>query len=90
MIGRGALNVPNLSKVIKYNAPPLPWPEVVALLQRYTQLEKQVDTGMYHVARIKQWLGYLRKAYVEADDLFRQIRTLTTSDAIARTIAALV
>lgn len=89
MIGRGALNVPNLSKVIKYNDPPLPWSDVVALLQRYTQLEKQGDTGMYHVARIKQWLGYLRKEYVEADDLFRQIRTLTTSQAIARSIAAL-
>lgn len=90
MIRRGALNVPNLSKVIKYNAPSLPWPEVVALLQRHTQLKKQGDTGMYHVARIKQWLGYLRKAYVEADDLFRQIQTLTTSQAIARTIAMLV
>ncbi len=89
MIGRGALNVPNLSKVIKYNAPPLPWSDVVALLQRYTQLEKQGDTGMYHVARIKQWLGYLRKEYVEAGDLFRQIRTLTTSNAIAQTISSL-
>lgn len=83
MIGRGALNVPNLSRVIKYNEPPLPWPQVVTLLQRYVQLEKQGDTGLYHVARIKQWLGYLRKAYQEAGDLFSQVRALKTSGEIA-------
>lgn len=88
MIGRGALNVPNLSRVIKDNAPPMAWPEVVELLRRYTQLEKQGDTGMYHVARIKQWLGYLRKEYAEASALFTSIRTLTTSASIANAIAA--
>ncbi len=36
MIGRGALNIPNLSRVVKYNEPRMPWPEVVALLQKYT------------------------------------------------------
>ncbi|WP_380181176.1 tRNA dihydrouridine(16) synthase DusC [Kalamiella sp. sgz302252] len=86
MIGRGALNVPNLSRVIKYNEPRLPWPEVVALLQRYVQLEKQGDTGLYHVARIKQWLGYLRKEYQQASELFSQIRALKTSGEIAHAI----
>ncbi len=37
MIGRGALNVPNLSRVIKYNEPRMPWPQVVQLLQKYTR-----------------------------------------------------
>ncbi|MEI2265264.1 tRNA dihydrouridine(16) synthase DusC [Erwinia sp. CGal63] len=86
MIGRGALNVPNLSRVIKYNEPRLPWPEVVALLQRYVQLEKQGDTGLYHVARIKQWLGYLRKEYQQASDLFSQVRALKSSGEIALAI----
>ncbi len=86
MIGRGALNIPNLSRVIKYNEPRMPWPDVVKLLQKYNQLEKQGDTGMYHVARIKQWLGYLRKEYVEATDLFTEIRTLKHSADIARVI----
>lgn len=79
MLGRGALNVPNLSRVVKYNEPRMPWPEVVKLLQKYVQLEKQGDTGLYHVARIKQWLGYLRKEYTEATDLFSEIRALKTS-----------
>ncbi|GKW15567.1 tRNA dihydrouridine(16) synthase DusC [Pectobacterium actinidiae] len=86
MIGRGALNVPNLSRVIKYNEPRMPWPEVMLLLQKYVRLEKQGDTGMYHVARIKQWLGYLRKEYDDATELFSEIRTLKTSADIARVI----
>ncbi|PWD55342.1 tRNA dihydrouridine(16) synthase DusC [Pectobacterium atrosepticum] len=86
MLGRGALNVPNLSRVIKYNEPRMPWPEVMLLLQKYVRLEKQGDTGMYHVARIKQWLGYLRKEYDDATELFSEIRTLKTSTEIARVI----
>lgn len=86
MIGRGALNVPNLSRVIKYNEPRMPWPQVVELLQKYTRLEKHGDTGLYHVARIKQWLSYLRKEYLEAAELFSAVRTLQDSTSIARTI----
>lgn len=86
MIGRGALNIPNLSRVVKYNEPRMPWPEVTELLRKYSRLEKQGDTGLYHVARIKQWLGYLRKEYVEATTLFTTIRTLQDSGSIADAI----
>ncbi|MBT0722114.1 tRNA dihydrouridine(16) synthase DusC [Rosenbergiella collisarenosi] len=86
MVGRGALHIPNLSKMIKYNHPPMPWSEVVALLEEYCRLEKQGDTGLYHVARIKQWLGYLRKSYAQADELFSLIRPMTHSSAIAQAI----
>ncbi|WOA51967.1 tRNA dihydrouridine(16) synthase DusC [Dickeya solani] len=89
MIGRGALNVPNLSRVIKYREARMPWSDVVQLLQKYVRLEKQGDTGLYHVARIKQWLGYLRKEYHEASELFSQVRALTTSADIARVIDAI-
>ena len=89
MIGRGALNIPNLSRVVKYNEPRMPWPDVVTLLKKYTRLEKQGDTGLYHVARIKQWLGYLRKEYAEATTLFQEIRALNNSPDIARTIQAI-
>jgi len=86
MIGRGALNVPNLSRVIKYNEPRMPWPEVVTLPNKSPRLEKQGDTGLYHVARIKQWLSYLRKEYDDALDLFQEIRALQSSAEIARVI----
>ncbi|QLK61888.1 tRNA dihydrouridine(16) synthase DusC [Enterobacteriaceae bacterium Kacie_13] len=86
MLGRGALNIPNLSRMVKYNAPRMPWPDVMTLLQKYTRLEKQGDTGLYHVARIKQWLGYLRKEYAEATELFTEVRVLNTSKDIAERI----
>ncbi|NTZ49136.1 tRNA dihydrouridine(16) synthase DusC [Citrobacter gillenii] len=89
MIGRGALNIPNLSRVVKYNEPRMPWPDVVTLLKKYTRLEKQGDTGLYHVARIKQLLGYLRKEYAEATTLFQEIRALNNSPDIARAIQAI-
>ena len=72
--------------VVKYNEPRMPWADVVKLLQKYTRLEKQGDTGLYHVARIKQWLSYLRKEYDDALGLFQEIRTLQTSADIARVI----
>lgn len=87
MIGRGALNVPNLSRVVKYNEPPMLWADVVRLLQKYTRLEKQGDTGLYHLARIKQWLGYLRKAYPQADALFSLVRPCKTSAEVAQIIS---
>ncbi|MCW7549891.1 tRNA dihydrouridine(16) synthase DusC [Photorhabdus sp. APURE] len=87
MIGRGALHVPNLSRVVKYNEPKMCWQDIVQLLQKYIRLEKQGDTGQYHVARIKQWLGYLRKEYEEATTLFEKIRKLKTSVEIAHVIS---
>ena len=62
----------------------MPWPQVVELLQKYTRLEKQGDTGLYHVARIKQWLSYLRKEYLEVTCSARYAPQDSTS--IARTI----
>ncbi|HGO5853695.1 TPA: tRNA dihydrouridine(16) synthase DusC [Mannheimia haemolytica] len=75
MIGRGALNTPNLSKVVKYNAPKMAWNEVLQLLFKYVQMENQFDTGFYHVARIKQWLRYLDKEYPQAVKLFDILKT---------------
>ncbi|HHW7567303.1 TPA: tRNA dihydrouridine(16) synthase DusC [Mannheimia haemolytica] len=75
MIGRGALNTPNLSKVVKYNQPKMAWNEVLQLLFKYVQMENQFDTGFYHVARIKQWLRYLDKEYPQAVELFDILKT---------------
>lgn len=75
MIGRGALNTPNLSRVVKYNVPKMPWNEVLQLLFQYVNMENEQDTGFYHVARIKQWLRYLDKEYLEAVELFEILKT---------------
>lgn len=75
MIGRGALNTPNLSRVVKYKVPKMPWHEVLQLLFQYVNMENEQDTGFYHVARIKQWLRYLDKEYLEAVELFEILKT---------------
>lgn len=75
MIGRGALNVPNLSRVVKHNAPKMAWREVMALLFDYVNMENTQDSGFYHVARIKQWLRYLDKVYPQAVELFEILKT---------------
>lgn len=87
MLGRGALSLPNLSRVVKYNEPHMAWGNVLELLARYLDMEKPAGSSLYHVARIKQWLTYLRKEYPEASELFSAIRTLKTSQDIARTLS---
>lgn len=86
MIGRGALNTPNLSKVVKYNELKMAWSEVLQLLFKYVQMENQFDTGFYHVARIKQWLRYLYKEYPQAVELFEILKTEHGYDGLKRHI----
>ncbi|MFZ7308499.1 tRNA dihydrouridine(16) synthase DusC [Avibacterium avium] len=76
MIGRGALTLPNLSLVVKFNQEKLDWAQgVMSLLHRYAHIENLQDTGFYHIARTKQWLQYLKKSYPQATALFEHIKT---------------
>ncbi|WP_373820391.1 tRNA dihydrouridine(16) synthase DusC [Glaesserella sp.] len=86
MIGRGALNIPNLSRVVKYNVAKMAWQQVLQLLYQYVNIENEFDTGFYHVARIKQWLRYLDKAYPEAVELFEILKTEHGYDGLKRHI----
>ncbi|OAQ15345.1 tRNA-dihydrouridine synthase C [Bibersteinia trehalosi Y31] len=86
MIGRGALNVPNLSQVIKFNQPKMAWTDVMQLLYQYVQMENKADTGFYHVARIKQWLRYLDKEYPQAIELFEILKTEHGYDGLKKHI----
>ena len=80
MVGRGALNIPNLSHVLKSNAEKMPWCEIQKILQKYANVENEYDSGFYHVARIKQWLRYLNKEYDEANKVFDKIKTCQTAE----------
>ncbi len=83
MVARGALNVPNLSDVLKQNADKLDWESgVMPMIRAYSQVENQFDSGFYHIARIKQWLQYLKKDYPEAIDLFEKIKTCHCADEL--------
>ncbi|HHF1962682.1 TPA: tRNA dihydrouridine(16) synthase DusC [Haemophilus influenzae] len=80
MVGRGALNIPNLSHVLKSNAEKMPWNEIQKILQKYANVENEYGSGFYHVARIKQWLRYLNKEYDEANQEFDKINTCQTAE----------
>ena len=80
MVGRGALNIPNLSHVLKSNAEKMPWCEIQKILQKYANVENEYDSGFYHVTRIKQWLRYLNKEYDEANQVFDKIKTCQTAE----------
>ncbi|MGR5251303.1 tRNA dihydrouridine(16) synthase DusC [Vibrio astriarenae] len=86
MVCRGAFNVPNLGNVVKHNAQPMPWHEVVELLIVYSHYEMKGDKGLYYSNRVKQWFSYLRQQYPQADSLFREIRTFKKADDIVRVI----
>ncbi|AWH87594.1 tRNA dihydrouridine(16) synthase DusC [Limnobaculum parvum] len=86
MLGRGALNVPNLGAVVKHQQDKMPWEQVLELLKKYVQTENPYDTGLYNIARTKQWLGYLRKEYAEASELFTTVRTITDKQQLSHTI----
>lgn len=82
MLGRGALAQPNLALRIRDGVPLLPWPEVLAMLMRYSEYEIAGDKGLYYSNRIKQWFSYLRLQYPEAELLFQQLRLLRKSTDI--------
>jgi len=80
MVCRGALNIPNLGNVVKHNHSAMPWNEVVDLLIKYSEFEVNGDKAKYYPNRVKQWFAYLRQAYPDAADLFREIRVKTKVD----------
>lgn len=82
MVCRGAFNIPNLGNMVKYNHQAMPWDQVLQLMIKYSQYEIKGDKGLYYPNRIKQWLAYLRKAYPQADDLFRNIRKFNQAQPI--------
>lgn len=82
MLGRGALALPNLAKVIRGQAAPMEWHQVITLLLDYSGYEIFGDKGRYYPNRIKQWLGYLKIQYQEADDLFLIIRSMKNANEI--------
>ncbi|OBP13681.1 tRNA dihydrouridine synthase DusC [Rheinheimera sp. SA_1] len=87
MLGRGALAQPNLALRIaggggSTGIEALPWPEVLALLMRYSEFEIAGDKGLYYSNRIKQWFSYLKLQYPQAEQLFAKLRLLRRSPEI--------
>lgn len=94
MLGRGALSCPDLALQIRHalngvseTYSPMPWPRVAREVQ--AQFDRSDKTIERHVGnRTKQWLGYLRREYTGADQLFGQIKRLHAQSDIEQQIAA--
>lgn len=89
MLGRGALACPDLARQIGSTrhanlTTAASWEEILTLLVDFTQQLKQSDTsgGRYIVARIKQWLIFLKRHYIEAQNCFDEVRTIEASDEL--------
>lgn len=83
MIGRGLLSRPDLARSIKHpDHPAMPWSEILLLLIIFFDRIQSHCPGRYQGNLIKQWLGYLRKQYPQAGELFARIRRLTLPDEI--------
>lgn len=91
MLGRGALARPDLALAIRaaltqseYQA--LPWLHIVDMLEEMLA-HTRIECAPKHVGGpIKQWLGYLRRHYREAEALFMDIKRLSDADALAAAI----
>ena len=90
MLGRGALAMPNLANVIKYNDIPYSWQQVCALLVDYANLEPEKTHPYYYSSRVKQWLKYLKLHYSEGKLLFDDIKKETDKSKILKIIEAQV
>ena len=82
MVGRGVLALPNLGAVIKENASPMTYSQLLELLLAYSAFEIAGDKGEYYSNRIKQWMAYLRLYYPEVKVLFSELRVLKSAPPI--------
>lgn len=76
MLGRGILNIPNLANKIRYKHSSLTWQEVIKILLSYAMTAIDDVKPLYHSARIKQWLAYLKQHYPQASVLLPEMRQL--------------
>ncbi|MDO4640157.1 MAG: tRNA-dihydrouridine synthase [Neisseria sp.] len=81
MLGRGAVMVPDLARQIKRyeNGEPteaMTFAEVIDWILLFVDLcVKKEGENKYPVARLKQWLGMMKKAYFDANELFDAVRS---------------
>ncbi len=86
MIVRVALAIPKLARQMLGEESPLAWQDLSQLLIDYSGYEIFGDKGRYYPNRIKQWCGYLKRQYPQAETLFSNIRRLQKADEIVNVL----
>ena len=87
MIGRAAVSCPDLAAQIYHDHhnqhySPIEWPDVHHLIVKMAANMKDGIKDRYAMARVKQWLAYLKKSYPEAESYFSTIKSFTTFDEL--------
>ncbi|WP_107854856.1 tRNA dihydrouridine synthase [Neisseria weaveri] len=93
MLGRGAVMRPDLARQIKQHecgerAEEAGFDEVMDWIRLFFDLCLQKEANnKYPIARLKQWLGMMKRVYPEADTLFERIRTVKDAEGIQAVLA---
>jgi tRNA-dihydrouridine synthase C len=82
MLGRGILTIPNLANMILTEQSAFSWQQVMEILILYATSSIDDVKPLYHSARIKQWLTYLKQHYAQAAGVLQNIRTLKSQQEI--------
>ena len=88
MLGRGALSHPDLAQKIKARVngeqyASLQWEHILHHLINSAIHHDPAKDEKYFASRTKQWLGYLKRQYSQADTLFDEIRRLKIKEDVA-------
>ncbi|BEV71100.1 MULTISPECIES: tRNA-dihydrouridine synthase [unclassified Paludibacterium] len=92
MIGRGLIARPDLALQIAAQARgesvvPMSWQAFLPWLQDFLQQCRERGEGStYPAARLKQWLGQLKRGFPEAEGLFEQLRPLREGRELAEVL----
>lgn len=94
MLGRGAVMRPDLARQIKQfergeSVTEADFAEIAVWINLFFDLclAKEAN-NKYPVARLKQWLGMMKKVYPQAQELFERIRTLKEADEVKNVLIA--
>lgn len=95
MIGRGLISRPDLAVQIRASQSgqvlaPMSWAEVVVLVKDYGRALQGHLEDKYVTGRIKQWLNYLRRGFVEAEAVWPQGRKIRDVAALFACLEAAV
>jgi len=89
MLGRGMVADPGLAlRVAGARATPLPWRELLPLMQVFFDQVRATVAPRHQGGRLKQWLHYLKRAYPEAEAAYAALRTVNAADELARRLFA--
>lgn len=89
MIGRGAVANPALALMIRGELDTaLPWSDMHRLLNHFWNCVELKVSSRHRNGRIKQWLHYLSRDYVEAQQQFERIRRMTAPEEITAALFA--